>query len=188
MKHDRSLCHECKDVGMCDGQPADDCDVMNLAEFENTLKDPLAKLDDQFAEMANVLTTKKEAFIELYRKDPRISHDEAVSCLLTTNREEVMERNAMHEQLVQLQEQLEKMQEHMAEQQEQLKQQQEIAAVAEEMNRQLADQKTELEDMCAELENRLTEEKGKSQTRLEAIARQLLAIASNLKRLQSIRS
>ena len=113
---------------MCDGQPADECDVMNLAEFENTLKDRLAKLDDQFAEMADILKAKKEAFIEMYRKDPRISQDEAVSCVITTNTEKVTERNAMQKQLIRLQMQL--------------AQRQEIAAGTEVMRRQLADQKT----------------------------------------------
>ena len=147
---------------MCDGQQADDCDVMNLSEFNTTLNDRLAKLNNQFSTLSDILKAKKEAFIEMYRKDPRISHDEAVSCLITTNPEEVTERNASHEQLVQLQAQLVEMKEHLAEQQE-------IAAEAEEMRRQLADQKTQFEDMCAELQNRLTEEKGKSQTLLQAI-------------------
>ena len=70
---------------MCDGQPADDCDVMNLAEFENTLKHQLAKLDDQFSAIANVLKAKKEAFAKMYRENPKISHDEAVSLLQLTN-------------------------------------------------------------------------------------------------------
>ena len=149
MKHNRSLCHECRDVGMCDGQAAGGCDVMNLAEFENTLKDRLAKLDEQFAAMADILKTKKEDFIEMYRKDPRICHDEAVLCLLT-NPDEQPDRNAMQEQLLQQQEQ-------MAALQEQLAQQQHIAAEADEMRRQLADRKTQLEDLHVELEQRLEE-------------------------------
>ena len=76
LEHDRNVCHECKDVGMCDGQAADDCDFMNLTEFETTLKNRLTKLDDQFAALNEILKMKKEAFIKLYRKDPRISHDE----------------------------------------------------------------------------------------------------------------
>ena len=76
LEHDRNVCHECKDVGMCDGQTADDCDFMNLTEFETTLKNRLTKLDDQFAALNEILKMKKEAFTKLYRKDPRISHDE----------------------------------------------------------------------------------------------------------------
>ena len=70
---------------MCDGQAANDCDLMNLAEFETTLNNRLAKLDDQFSAISDVLKAKKQAFTEMYRKDPRISHDEEVSCLLLTN-------------------------------------------------------------------------------------------------------
>ena len=61
---------------MCDGQAADDCDFMNLAEFETTLKNRLTKLDDQFATLNEILNLKKEALIKLYRKNPRNSHDE----------------------------------------------------------------------------------------------------------------
>ena len=85
LKHNRSLCVECAYVGMCDGQAANDCDLMNLAEFETTLNNRLAKLDDQFSAISDVLKAKKQAFTEMYRKDPRISHDEEVSCLLLTN-------------------------------------------------------------------------------------------------------
>ena len=113
MKHNRSLCYECFHVGMCDGQPAGDCDVMNLAEFNTTLNDRLTQLDDQFVTIGDVLKTKKEAFIELYRKDPRISHDEAVLCLLTTNPEGKAERNAMQRQQEKLQEQLVELQEQL---------------------------------------------------------------------------
>ena len=34
---------------MCDGQPATDCEIMSLTEFNSKLNDQLAKLDDQFA-------------------------------------------------------------------------------------------------------------------------------------------
>ena len=76
VKHNRSLCHECKDVGMCDGQAADGCDIMNLAEFETTLNDRMAKLDDEFDKINESLKTKKEDLKAIYRKDPRISHDD----------------------------------------------------------------------------------------------------------------
>ena len=46
MKHKRSLCHEFKEDGLCDGQPADDCDIMKLAVFETFLTDQLTKLDN----------------------------------------------------------------------------------------------------------------------------------------------
>ena len=64
---------------MCDGQIANDCDFISLTEFESTLNERLAKLDDEFLAINDVLKTKKEAFIEMYRKDPRKLHDEAVS-------------------------------------------------------------------------------------------------------------
>lgn len=60
---------------MCNGQAAADCDVMYLAEFETTLKNRLAKLETKFSTINEILETKKEVFIELCRKDPRISHD-----------------------------------------------------------------------------------------------------------------
>ena len=85
LKHDRSLCVECAYVGMCDGEAADDCDLMNLTEFETTLNNRLAKLDDQFSAISDILKAKKQVFTEMYRKDPRISHDEEVSCLLLAN-------------------------------------------------------------------------------------------------------
>ena len=55
------LCHECRDLGLCDGQAADDCDIMNLAEFETTLNDRMAKLDDQFETINEMLKTKKRS-------------------------------------------------------------------------------------------------------------------------------
>ena len=137
--------------------------------FNTTLNDRLAKLDNQFAEMADVLKTKKESFIEMYRKDPRISHVEEVSCLLATNPNNGLDRNVKQEQLMQQQEQQEELQGQLVQLQERLVQQQEIAAETEEMRRQLADQKTQLENMCAELKQKSNEEKAKSQTLLEAI-------------------
>ena len=79
LKHNRSLCHECKEDGLCDGQAADECDFISLAEFETILTDRSAKLDDQFSTINEVLKAKKEVFMEMYRKDPRAPHDEAVS-------------------------------------------------------------------------------------------------------------
>ena len=90
---------------MCDGQAAGDCDVMNLAEFKTTLNDRLTKLNDQFSTLNDVLEAKKEAFIELYRSDPRISHDESISCLQTAleafdpAQPQIDERNSFREQL-----------------------------------------------------------------------------------------
>ena len=69
---------------MCNGQAADNCDLMNLTEFEVSLNSQLTKLDDQFARIDEVLRTKKEALIQISRSDPRICHDEAVMLLQTT--------------------------------------------------------------------------------------------------------
>ena len=66
---------------MCDGQPATRCEIMSLTEFNVKLNDQLTKLDDQFAAINEELKSKKEAFIEMYKKDPRFSHDGAVSNL-----------------------------------------------------------------------------------------------------------
>ena len=66
---------------MCDGQPATDCEIMSLTDFNSKINDQLAKLDDQFAAISEELKMKKEAFIEMYKKDPRSCHDEAVSSL-----------------------------------------------------------------------------------------------------------
>ena len=111
LKHNRSLCHECKEDGLCDGQAADECEFMKLAAFETTFNDRLTKLNDQFASIHGVLKTKKEAFIEMYRKDPRFSHDDAVSVLQRINEDfdpsyPERERDAMQQQLAELQEQL----------------------------------------------------------------------------------
>ena len=151
LKHERSLCHECKDVGMCDGQTADNCDFMNLAKFKATLKDQLSKLDDHFSTIHDVLKEKKQAFIEIYRRDPRISHDEALSYLLAANEafdplntEEEQGRKSMENQLVQLQEQLDQ-------QQEQLLQHRDIAAEAEDLRKQLADQNNHIKYFRSEL-------------------------------------
>ena len=129
---------------MCDGQPADDCDVMNLAEFENTLKDRLAKLEDQFLEINDVLNTKKEAFTKMYRENPKISHEEAVSLLKLTNEAfnpshvEGSDLNEINKQLIQLREQL--------------VQQQQIADEAEEMRRAAEKQNEELQSVLDNLE------------------------------------
>ena len=84
LKHDRNACHECKDVGMCDGQPADNCDFMTLHEFEYNFNVRSTKVNKQFVTIQNVVEAKKKALIEIYRKDPRISHDDAVSLLQRT--------------------------------------------------------------------------------------------------------
>ena len=135
---------------------------MNLTEFEAAFNDRLAKLDDQFSTINDVLKVKKEAFVEMYRRNPKICHDEAVSLLQTTNESfdptnpgVGLERDAKREQLTHLQEQL--------------AEQHEIATEAEELKRQLADQKAQLENKCHGLEQRLDEEKVKSQTLFEAI-------------------
>ena len=50
---------------MCNGEVADDCHIINLTEFESTLDDQLAKLDDQFAIINGMLKAHKEGFIIL---------------------------------------------------------------------------------------------------------------------------
>ena len=74
---------------MCDGHAATGCDVMNLAQFETTLKpilkDRLTKLDDQCSAIYDVIAKKKKAFVEMYLKNPKISHHEAVSLLKKAN-------------------------------------------------------------------------------------------------------
>ena len=54
---------------------------MDLTDFDLKLKDQLAILNEQFEKMNQELKAKKEIFIEMYQKDPRISHDEAVLTL-----------------------------------------------------------------------------------------------------------
>ena len=66
---------------MCDGQPADNCDLMNLEVFKYNLNVRLTKVNKQFATMNAFLETKKEALIKIYHKDPRISHGDAISLL-----------------------------------------------------------------------------------------------------------
>ena len=70
---------------MCGGQSADDCDVMNRAEFETILNDRLTNLDHQFSTINDILNAKKEAFIKMYRKDPRKSGDKSLSRLQALN-------------------------------------------------------------------------------------------------------
>ena len=65
---------------MCDGQDAIDCDVISLADYESIFNDQLKNIDDQFKTIAaalnNVLDIKKNAVIDMHRKDPRITrHD-----------------------------------------------------------------------------------------------------------------
>ena len=80
-KHDRRLCHECVHVDMCDGIAANDCDIISLTEYESILNDQLVKLDDHFYEIDGELKTKKASFVEIFRKDPRISRDDEVLSL-----------------------------------------------------------------------------------------------------------
>ena len=141
MKHDQDLCVECAYVRICDGQPANDCDIINLTEFEAAFNDRLSKLDDQFSRINDALKRKKNALIEIYRRNPKICHDEAATLLQTINEsfdpanpENGFKRDAMQEQLVQLQKQLEQ---HQA-----------GATEAEEFRKQLTDQKTQLENKC----------------------------------------
>ena len=66
---------------MCDGQEADACDIISLAEYESKLNNQLVKLDDQFIELDEEMKIKKETIVEMYRKDPRVSRDEDVLSL-----------------------------------------------------------------------------------------------------------
>ena len=144
------LCHECKEDGLCDGQAADDCQFMKLAVFEKTLNDRLTKLNDQFATIQDILETKKEAFIQMYRKDPRISHDDAVSVLQRINEDfdplyPEREQDSMQQQIAELQEQLAQQQEN-------------FAAEVEGMRRRLAQsqrEKTNLEQRLQQTQTRL---------------------------------
>ena len=78
---------------MCDGQAASDCDIINLTEYESTLNDQLVKLDEHFNEIDKKLKIKKKAFVEMYRKDPRISHDEKIASL----KQRIEDFNAMND-------------------------------------------------------------------------------------------
>ena len=123
---------------------------MKLALFETTLNDRLTKLNNQFATIIDVLQAKKEIFIQMYQKDPRISHDDAVSMLQRINEDfdpsyPERERDAMQQQIAELQEQLAG--------------QENIVAEAEEMRRNLA----QIQREKISLEQRLQQ----TQTRLE---------------------
>ena len=63
---------------MCNGHAADDCDVMYLAEFDSIFNERLATLDNEFSRINEILETKKETFIDLYRKDPRLLHHDTL--------------------------------------------------------------------------------------------------------------
>ena len=79
---------------MCDGKAASDCDIINLTEYESTLNDQLVKLDEHFNEINEQLKRKKEAFVKMYRKDPRISRDEEIFSL----KRMIEDFNTMNEQ------------------------------------------------------------------------------------------
>ena len=84
LKHGKRLCHECVHVHMCDGIAANDCDIISLTEYQSILNDQLVKLDDHFNEIDGELKTKKACFVEMFRKDPRISRDDEVLSLRTS--------------------------------------------------------------------------------------------------------
>ena len=75
---------------MCDGQSAGACDFMNLTDFETAFNDKLAKLNDQFSKIGELLESKKEAFVEMYRKNPKMSLDETGSFLYAINEARVV--------------------------------------------------------------------------------------------------
>ena len=76
-KHNRSLCHECKEDGLCDGQPAHDFDVMKLVFFETTLTVQLTKLDNQFDTITDILQAKTINKFKCSGKRDLISKPEA---------------------------------------------------------------------------------------------------------------
>ena len=63
---------------MCDGKVANNCDIISLSEYETTLKTQLVKLNGLFIEVDEELKKQKAAFVEMFRKDPRISRDDDV--------------------------------------------------------------------------------------------------------------
>ena len=139
LKHDRSVCHECKEDELCDGQPADNCDFMKLHVFHYNFNVRSKKVNKQFTTIKNVLEAKKQALIEIYRKDPRISHDDAVSLLQTTIEDfdplnPVGDHNAQLDNL-----------------QKQLAQQQKIVAEAGEMKIRLTKTEREKSNLAKEL-------------------------------------
>ena len=77
-EHDQRLCHECVHDGLCDGKVANNCDIISLSEYETTLKTQLVKLNGLFIEVDEELKKQKAAFVEMFRKDPRISRDDDV--------------------------------------------------------------------------------------------------------------
>ena len=69
----------------CDAQTSRDCDTIHLTKYNLLVNSQLKKLDDQFSEIdaeirkvTESLQVKKEAFVKMYQKDPRISHDVAI--------------------------------------------------------------------------------------------------------------
>ena len=169
LKHDESVCLKCKDTGMCDGQPADNCDFMKLEVFKYNLNVRLTKVNKQFATMTDFLEAKKEALIGIYHKDPRKTHDDAISLLQTTI-EEFDPFNPVGERM---NEQLEKLQKLLA-------QQQEIAA---EMKIRLAEsdrEKVNLEQRLIELQSILDNE-ARAKSNLATELKQMKEVNSNLK-------
>ena len=119
---------------------------MKLALFETTLNERVTKLKDQFATIHDILETKKEIFIQMYRKDPRISHDDAISVLQKINEDfdpsyPERERDAMQQEIAELQEQLAR--------------QQNIAAEADERRKQTQREKINLEQCLQQTQTRL---------------------------------
>ena len=155
---------------MCDGQTTDDCDFMNLVEFENTLEDRLAKLNDQFSTIDEVLKAKKESFIKMYRKDPRISNNEAITFLLKkldaldfTYPGEVVEPYAMQKQLAE--------QQKIATEAEEMNMQLQQLLEHEEKNRQLNDANKNLQAFQQSLKDELEEKEfARRKLELEKIA------------------
>lgn len=64
---------------MCDGEAAEDCEIINYAEYESLVNDQTVKLNEKFSILAHEMDVKKEACVETCRKDPRISFDDTLN-------------------------------------------------------------------------------------------------------------
>ena len=141
---------------------------MKLHVFHDNLNLRSKKVNKQFTTINNVLEAKKQALIEIYRKDPRISHDDAVSSLEKTI-EDFDPLNPVGGHYAQL----ENLQKQLAEQQK-------IVAEAGEMKIRLA--KTEQEKI--NLEQCLTE----LQSLLDTEAREKSSLTKNFNEIKEVNS
>ena len=61
---------------MCDGEQADDCDIITYDEYELLLNSKTSELDEKWSKAFDKLYDIKSACIEKYEKDPRVSHSD----------------------------------------------------------------------------------------------------------------